>query len=347
MARRKTYQVGPYRLGKLKGQWVAVWDGEDGKRDRFRLGPIATTDGPATLQRFAREQELGKLRDVSTVDEIMTAYIAELKLFGKRSAEITEHYWKAMRPWFGHFTPEMIDKKLCKDYYDARIAAGRKVGTVLTELTRLRSALVYAEKEKLIASAPFIWRPEPPRPRDRWLTREEAQRLIDGALAFHVRLFIILALATAGRAEAILELEWDRVDFEKGLINLDNPQRDRTNKGRALVPMNDMARAALQQAKAGALTPFVIEHGGAQVKSVKKGIKAAAKRAGLDDVSPHVLRHSAAVWMAMDGVPLLEISRYLGHRSIKTTERVYLHHTPEFLKRASQSVNLSLVRKVV
>lgn len=346
MARKPLYQVGQYKLGRLGDQWVVTWTEPDGTRPRFRLGPVATTDGRASLDRFAREQERLKNRDGSTVEAIMKAYIADLKLDRKPSAPITEFYWKALKPWFGHLSPDMIDKKLCKDYHDHRLAAGIKVGTVLTELNRLRSALTFAVEAKLIKAAPAIWRPEPPRPRDRWLTKQEAQRLIDSARAFHVRLFIIVAVGTAGRAEAILELTWDRIDFEKGLINLDNPERDRTNKGRALVPMNAMTRAALMEAKKGALTPYVIEYAGGRVQSIKKGIKEAARRAGLEDVSPHVLRHSAAVWMAMDGVPLFEISRYLGHRSIKTTERVYLKHTPDFLRRASESVNLNLVRKV-
>jgi integrase len=111
--------------------------------------------------------------------------------------------------------------------------------------------------------------------------------------------------------------------------------------------MNSMARAALTEAKEGALTEFVIEHGARPVKSIKKGIKAAAERAGLKDVSPHVLRHSALTWMAMDGVPIAEISKYAGHGNIMTTQKTYLHHTPGYLSAASESVNLKLVRKVV
>jgi hypothetical protein len=48
-------------------------------------------------------------------------------------------------------------------------------------------------------------------------------------------LFIHFALATAGRMSAILELTWDRVDLVSRRINLRDPNRSVTRKGRAVV----------------------------------------------------------------------------------------------------------------
>jgi integrase len=67
-----------------------------------------------------------------------------------------------------------------------------------------------------------------------------------------------VAIGTAGRMGAILDLKWDRIDFAAGLIHLDDPERHRTAKGRATVPMNGSARAALQNVHQGALTRYVI-----------------------------------------------------------------------------------------
>ena len=46
----------------------------------------------------------------------------------------------------------------------------------------------------------------------------EYERMLAKAETPHIRLFIILALSTAGRMTAILELTWDRVDFERELM---------------------------------------------------------------------------------------------------------------------------------
>jgi excisionase family DNA binding protein len=87
--------------------------------------------------------------------------------------------------------------------------------------------------------------------------------------------------------------------------------------------------------RSGAATSdFVVEHGGYQVASVKTGTRAAARRANLPGVTPHVLRHTAATWMAMAGVPMVEIARILGHRDSRITERVYAKHSPDYLRRA-------------
>lgn len=43
---------------------------------------------------------------------------------------------------------------------------------------------------------------------------------------------------------------------------------------------------------------------GHRVQSIKKGFAAATKRGGLPDVTPHILRHTAASWMAMADVPM-------------------------------------------
>ncbi len=56
------------------------------------------------------------------------------------------------------------------------------------------------------------------------------------------------------------------------------------------------------------------------------------------DVSPHVLRHSAAVHMVEAGVPMSEIARYLGHSSEATTFKVYAVHSPGYLKRAASAL---------
>ncbi len=175
----------------------------------------------------------------------------------------------------------------------------------------MRTVLVWAARRKYIAAAPYIERPQKPAPKDLYLTRDQADRLIAGAAAPHVRLAIVIMLTTAARAEAVLGLTWDQVVFERGLIDLRNPFETKRRKGRAVVPMNVTLTDALREARSAAVSPFVVEYGGGRVKSVKRGLKTAASRAGLDPatVSPHVLRHTAAVLMAEAGIRMSEIGR--------------------------------------
>ena len=130
------------------------------------------------------------------------------------------------------------------------------------------------------------------------------------------------------------------------MIYLHDPYRARTNKGRAIVPLNDSARAALIEAKAGALSDHVIEWAGGPVKSVRRSLDTALTKAKLKTKQDgaHLLRHSAAVLMAEAGIPMSEISQYLGHSSTAVTERTYARYSPQYLKKAAATLNLPAVQ---
>jgi integrase len=103
------------------------------------------------------------------------------------------------------------------------------------------------------------------------------------------------------------------------------------------VPINAVALAELQAQRTVAVTEHVIEFRGKPVASVKNGFAAACHRAGIEDCSPHVLRHSAASNMVMLGVPLREVARMLGD-SEAMVERVYGKHSPDYLRRAADAL---------
>src|SRR5215470_673863 len=116
-----------------------------------------------------------------------------------------------LRPHFGNLLPSDIDKKSCRKYEEFRRNINVSDATIRTELTYLSIALRFAVDMKLITSAPRIWRPRQGRPRSSvenyHLTHAQADRLVRGAEQTpHLKLWIILALATAGRSLHILQL---------------------------------------------------------------------------------------------------------------------------------------------
>lgn len=82
----------------------------------------------------------------------------------------------------------------------------------------------------------------------------------------------------------------------------------------------------------------MVEWAGGPVQSVKKGFRAATVAAGLEGVSPHVLRHTAAVHMAEAGISMDEIAQYLGHSDTRITASTYARYSPEHLRKAAKAL---------
>lgn len=318
-----------FNLGRLNGRYVVSWwegTGPDRKRRRYRLEALTLGDAQREALDVIRQKTV-KGED-ATVESLWTAYRAEKE--GRRVSAAMAFEWKSIGPHFGYLRPDQITTEICRDYTATRRKSGIQDGTIWTELGHLRSVMNWAEGHGLIKRAPRIERPSKPAPKDRWLTRQEVARLL-AASTGHIRLAVLLMLSTAGRIGAILELTWDRVDFDNGIVNLRTGDTT-TRKGRAVVPMNAGLRAALQEAREHAITNNVVEWNGEPVKSIKVGFAAAVERAGLDDVTPHTLRHTAAVHLAAAGVPMQKISQYLGHSNTAVTERVYARFAPDHLR---------------
>lgn len=313
------------RIKLYRGVWAIVAT-QDGRTVRTSLG---TRDEDEAKRRFA---DWSKPVRGDTVGDIFDAYLKD------REQRIRHHErlkgcWKNLKPECAHLRPDQIDRMWCRKYTTKRRALKRSDGTIRKELGALSAALRWHDKH----TKAQVELPAQPPPRDRRLTRAECAKLIEAAAKTpHVQLFIILALTTGGRREAILDLTWDRVDFGRGLIALGDGRK--RAKGRATVPIHEDARPYLEAASKAARTDHVIEWADRAVASIRTGFDRACQVAGLTDVSPHVLRHTAAVMMAEGGVPMSEIAAVLGHSDSRITERVYAKFSPGYLSRAVAAI---------
>lgn len=323
-----------WRLTRLRGEYCLTWYEGDIRR-RYRLG---TSDAKEAARRApARYAELTRPRG-STVSDLWEGYVLDME--GRAVVGTMKHTWKALRDRFGPTEAEAVSIADCRAHTDARRKAGIKDGTIHTELGHLRMVLLWAKRNKLINSVPDIERPSKPEPKDAYLTRGEVSGMLAASISPHIVLAILLLIGTGARIAAALQLTWDRVDFERRMIQLRNPFDKAKRKGRATVPMNDTLFKALQTSHKVALSPFVIEWGGMPVKSIKRGLKAAGTAIGRPDVSPHMLRHSAAVWLAEDGHSMDEISQFMGHGDSKITARVYARYSPTHLRKLADSLEI-------
>lgn len=317
-----------WRIKLFRGYYAAV-QSIDGQTRRVSL---RTRDLAVARQRLV-DQLAVKVGD--TVGELVEAYLTDKDKTAIRAKDL-RYAWKAAKDTFAHLRPDQITREVCRGYVLIRTKMGRRPATIRKELETVRAAVRFHKRD---AGAVFELPRQPP-PKERYLTHSEAKRLVKAARAFpHVRAFIVLALTTGGRQSALLELTWSRVDFDRLVIHLAiGDSADEQRKARARVPINRRAYRYLRVLRGQATCNHVIEWGGHRLFSIKKGFAAAVKKAGLTRVTPHTLRHTAASWMAMAGVPMFEISKYLGHSDTRITERRYAHLSPEYLQKAAKAL---------
>lgn len=267
----------------------------------------------------------------------------EPTLRDRPSHKVRQYYWNVLEKTFGLKHYSSITEATTKQYV-AKRKPHVSASTVWAELSLLRTMLNWAVRKKLIPAFSFeVYLPTPSPPREQRLTREEFQKLLDNCISPHTKLLCIILISTGCRVGAALDLTWDRVNFELGVIDLRIvTDGDRSRKGRAVVPMTKALRTALLEAKAKAKTNYVVEYAGQRVRDAYNGFKRAAVAAGIPWAHPHIIRHTAATWMAEANVPMSEIARYLGHSDSIITERVYAKYSPAYLKKASEALEIDL-----
>lgn len=152
---------------------------------------------------------------------------------------------------------------------------------------------------------------------------------------------MLLMIATAARPDAVLDLTFDRCDFERRLIILNPDSREQTKKHRPTVRMPESIVPLLEARKAQGAGDYVINNHGAKVGSIKRTMSRLRIEAGLDDkVTAYSFRHTMARWLRAEGVPAWEVAAQLGHKqkAVATTE-IYAPFDPAYLQNACAAID--------
>jgi len=341
---RRNDQDGLYQRPDSKKYWASFVDGR-GKRTRRSTGTVDRKEAEALLAKWKLEAHQERHWDAPppiTFEEVMVTFLqatANVKR-SHRDDKLHTRQWQVslqgrdMRT----LTPQDI-----RAHIDRRSEEGVTNATINRELSLLSAAINFYNKEHMEAL------PNPtkgrklrePEARIRWLSHEEADRLIAAAQgaqrAPHLADFIVLALHTGCRSGELLGLQWSRVDMKERLIHLEG-EHTKAGKRRS-VPLNSEAhRALLARANVRAThcpgSPWVFANEtGQRIQSVKRSFATACRRAGIEDFRIHDLRHTCAAWLVSAGVALPEVRDLLGHSSITMTEK-YAHLSPDNVRRA-------------
>jgi integrase len=248
--------------------------------------------------------------------------------------------------FFGDKMLDAINGDLCRAFVKTRSTPT----AARDDLTVLRSAINHHRQEGHCEKIVSVILPEKPVGRERWCTRSEAAKLLWAAWRFremqkgqptdrrtrrHVARFILVALYTGTRAGSVcaaaLEPTEGRgwIDLDKGIFYRRPAGTRETKKRRPPVPLPRRLLVHLRRwHRLG--QRFAVEWNGEAVGDVDKAFRNVAGDAGLPDVTPHVLRHTAATWLMQLGGDPWQVAEYLG-MTLKTLLERYGHHHPDHL----------------
>ena len=314
-------------------QWV-VRDGPD----FVRTGCVESNRGGAEkfLGRYLARKHTPERGPAPLIADVLAVYAREHVPYIAGRQNTAYNLGNLARFW-GDKKLSEVTAANCRAY-----AAGRPSdGGARRDLEVLRAAMGYWHKNYgPLPAIPIVTLPARAPPKDRWLTRSEAARLLWAARRTpHLARFILIGLYTGSRPGAVLGLTWEQVDLAAGVLHRKPAGRADAGKKRSPpVRLGRRIQTHLRrwQRECGAYGGYVCHYDGRGVAKLRRSFPQAVARAGLGaGVTPHTLRHTRATWLMQAGVGIWEAAGHLG-MTPEVLEKVYGHHSAEWQKRAAE-----------
>jgi len=304
-------------------------NGRDIWRSVGKVGEVTKTLAQRRLEEEKKKLRMGihDYKDVTLeeLEEDYLKYLAEVKEL--RSWRGRAQHLNKLKSFFKgkkltQITPKDVDE--LKLY----LRKGREPATVNRYLSTLRQVFNLAKRWKMyygenpVSLSGLLTEDNQ---RNRVLTLEEETRLLASS-AEHLKPILITALNTGMRRGEILSLKWSDVDFENNMliINALNNKSKRVKR----IPLNHVMSTMLKELKLKnqKLSEYVfLSDDGKNLKDIKTAFLNACRRAEIQGLRFHDLRHTAGTRMQESGVGIVEITKILGNTSLEMTMKRYVH----------------------
>ena len=347
-------------LRKGKTEISATWVIRDGPK-QIRTG-CRFHDSEEAQRRLAcyisekYRPERQRNRDPSriTIADVLNIYAEDISSTIRRPAELGQRIF-ALLSFFGTRTLDEINGPLCRAYVERR----GSISMARRELEDLRAAINHHRKEGLCNEIIEVVLPPKSIPRERWLTRAEAAKMIWQAWRYrevqggeetnrysrrHIARFMLVALYRGTRSSAICGASLrpavgrGHVDLSEGLFYRREPNTRETKKRQPTIRIPERLLAHMRRwERLGISKSTVIEFAGRPVKSVRKAFARVALAANLENVTPHILRHTAVTWTMQAGADPYAAADFFG-MSLEILQRVYGHHHPDHQRAVGEAL---------
>lgn len=257
------------------------------------------------------------------------------------TAEREQRIHKALViPQWGTWPLETITRIEVRTWVARMLRGGESPAQIHLAFYALSAMLRDAANEDppLILANPCARVPLPPlpTPSERFFTQEEFARILE-VMRDPWRTMVALSSWSGLRWEELAGLHGPAVDWLRGTVHVatvrtrfgDRPY-PKSDRSRRTVPvpgpvMESMSRLMVGRPRDARV--FINRGEPCNYATWLWNFKRACATAGVEYAPPHTLRHTAASWLAQDGVDQFRIQAMLGHESARTTAR-YSHLEP-------------------
>lgn len=317
-------KTGLHRRRDSRFWWINVAL-PNGQRLRKSAGTENREEAEAFLAKLKHEAYRSAYLGIKPRRSWQEAVVRYLSVKGHlRDVEKQRRLCRKLDGYLGHLKLNDITGDVIWSIVEGESKKGNKPATINRALALVRSILRMAQLEwQWIDSIPKVRLLGGEVERDRWLTREEADRLI-AVCPSHLAAIVRFALATGCRAREITGLEWNRVDLKRETAWL-NQTKNGTPRG---VPLNGDAVAALDGER-GKHDQFCFTFRGKPIRYelTNTAWQNAVRKEGLGDLRFHDLRHTWASWHRQAGTSCDELKELGGWKSRSMVDRYAKYST--------------------
>jgi integrase/recombinase XerC len=331
---------------RANGRWYVCWyEGRDAQgRPRKRDKSLKTTSRKVALE-LAAGMEREALEGVPIApapilfEEVVKEYLADAALRRpdsslRRDRDLLNAFC-AQSPKLraSDVTPKMIDS-----YLKGLLARGLSKRTHNLSRSILGACFKWAVEHRHVRSNPVATSKPIPlaRPTPAFLSAAELDALLAKARDTFLEIPVALGALAGLRKGEMERLRWDDVDKDARVLRIEGAKNTRGGTKSRVVPIAVRLAEILERHRDrtkgdGAKSEWVMLNadGGRLLHNLRARLMALGKAAGIEQhVHPHLLRHTFASQLAMAGVSLWKIARWLGHSQIQTT-MIYAHLAPQ------------------
>ena len=323
--------------------------GRQRQRKIGNLGEITFAQAQAIAKRWRAEVTMGgdpatrkaDKKLVPTYKELADQHLAFAKSYQKRPGNLDAVLRVHITPKWGVKRMDEITTPAIAIWLGELRASGLAPSTVekirVTFNRSFELALKWGTKGVTHNPVRGIPRPKFSNARDRFLTSEQAARLLEACSASinpQLRNIVGLLLLTGARKRELLDAKWENVDLDRRVWFIPTSKTGKSRHVPLSQPALDLIRQLPRFDKCAYLLPNPRTR--KPFTDIKHPWETAREAAGLDGLRIHDLRHSAASFMINAGIDLFAVGRILGHADHQSTMR-YSHLANETLMRAVEA----------